>query len=59
MLWRTGLMFSRRWRHVLALLFTPFYDRVVNGIGFVAGFFRIVGGVGSLHRFSRFTQFIH
>ncbi|STR42567.1 Uncharacterised protein [Klebsiella michiganensis] len=38
MLWRTGLMFSRRWRHVLALLFTPFYDRVVNGIGFIAGF---------------------
>ena len=39
-------MFCRRRRDVLALRFAAFDHRIKDGIGFVAGFFGIVGAIG-------------
>ena len=52
-------MFCRRRRDVLALRFAAFDHRIKDGIGFVAGFFGIVGAIGALHPLRGLAQFIH
>ena len=52
-------MFGRRRRDVLPLRFAAFHHRIMDGIRFVAGLFRIVGAIGALHRLCGLAQLVH